>query len=72
LQPQPIPAVQNSDDIIDNWLSTKTTLKFGGVGPGATDDIAKIVRATVGVPIQLVSGYKLDKNLVAKLKDILK
>ncbi len=44
---------------IDNWLSTKTTLKFGGVGPGAaTDDIAKIMRATVGVPIQLVTGYK--------------
>jgi tripartite-type tricarboxylate transporter receptor subunit TctC len=44
---------------IDNWLSSKTTLKFGGVGPGsATDDIAKIVRATVGVPMQLVSGYK--------------
>ena len=44
---------------IDHWLSTKTTLKFGGVGPGAaTDDVAKIVRATVGVPLQLVSGYK--------------
>lgn len=44
---------------IDNWLSAKTTLKFGGVGPGAaTDDVAKIVRATMGVPLQLVSGYK--------------
>jgi len=44
---------------IDNWLATKTTLKFGGVGPGAaTDDVAKIVRAVVGVPLQLVSGYK--------------
>ena len=44
---------------IDNWLSTKTPLKFGGVGPGAaTDDVAKIVRAVVGVPLQLVSGYK--------------
>ena len=44
---------------IDNWLTSKTTLKFGGVGPGAaTDDVAKIVRATVGVPLQLVSGYK--------------
>ncbi|HEX9788582.1 MAG TPA: tripartite tricarboxylate transporter substrate-binding protein [Candidatus Binatia bacterium] len=44
---------------IDNWLAAKTPLKFGGVGPGAaTDDVAKIVRATVGVPIQLVSGYK--------------
>jgi len=44
---------------IDNWLATKKTLKFGGVGPGAaTDDVAKIVRATIGVPMQLVSGYK--------------
>ena len=44
---------------IENWLATKTSLKFGGVGPGAaTDDVAKIVRATIGVPLQLVSGYK--------------
>jgi tripartite-type tricarboxylate transporter receptor subunit TctC len=44
---------------IDHWLSSKMTLKFGGVGPGAaTDDVAKIVRATVGVRMQLVSGYK--------------
>jgi tripartite-type tricarboxylate transporter receptor subunit TctC len=44
---------------IENWLASKNTLKFGGVGPGsATDDIAKVVRATVGVPMQLVSGYK--------------
>ena len=44
---------------IDNWLATKKPLKFGGVGPGAaTDDVAKIVRATIGVPMQLVSGYK--------------
>jgi tripartite-type tricarboxylate transporter receptor subunit TctC len=44
---------------IDGWLASKTTLKFGGVGPGAaTDDVAKVVRATVGAPIQLVSGYK--------------
>jgi tripartite-type tricarboxylate transporter receptor subunit TctC len=42
---------------IENWLASKNTLKFGGVGP-ATDDIAKVVRATVGVPMQLVSGYK--------------
>jgi len=44
---------------IDNWLATKINLKFGGVGPGAaTDDVAKIIRATIGVPLQLVSGYK--------------
>ena len=44
---------------IDQWLSSKTMLKFGGVGPGAaTDDVTKVVRATVGLPIQLISGYK--------------
>ena len=44
---------------VEQWLATKTTLKFGGVGPGAgTDDVPKVVRATVGVPIQLISGYK--------------
>jgi len=44
---------------VEQGLATKTTLKFGGVGPGAgTDDVTKVVRATVGVPIQLISGYK--------------
>jgi len=44
---------------IEQWLAAKTTLKFGGVGPGAgTDDVTKVVRATVGVPVQLISGYK--------------
>src|SRR5262245_36856125 len=44
---------------MEQWLSTRTPLKFGGVGPGtATDDVTKIVRITLGLPIQLVSGYK--------------
>ena len=44
---------------IDQWLSSRTMLKFGGVGAGAgTDDITKIARAIVGLPIQLISGYK--------------
>jgi len=44
---------------MEQWLASKTMLKFGGVGPGAaTDDVTKVVRATVGVPIQLISGYK--------------
>jgi tripartite-type tricarboxylate transporter receptor subunit TctC len=44
---------------VEPWLASKTTLKFGAVGPGtATYDITKIVVATVGLPIQLVSGYK--------------
>ena len=44
---------------MEQWLSSRTPLKFGGVGPGAaTDDITKVVRVTLGLPIQLVSGYK--------------
>jgi tripartite-type tricarboxylate transporter receptor subunit TctC len=41
------------------WLTSKTVLKFGGVGPGsAADDIPKIAAASIGLPIQLVTGYK--------------
>jgi tripartite-type tricarboxylate transporter receptor subunit TctC len=41
------------------WVTSKTVLKFGGVGPGsAADDIPKIAAATIGLPIQLVTGYK--------------
>ena len=44
---------------MEQWLSTKTPVKFGGIGPGtATDDFPKILRATLGLPIQLVTGYK--------------
>jgi len=44
---------------IDQWLASKTVLKFGGVGAGAaTDDTTKVAKAIVGLPIQLISGYK--------------
>jgi len=44
---------------IEQWLSSKTAVKLGGVGVGsATDDIPKVLAATIGLPIQLVSGYK--------------
>jgi tripartite-type tricarboxylate transporter receptor subunit TctC len=44
---------------IEQWLAAKTPVKFGGIGPGtATDDLAKVLRAILGLPIQLVSGYK--------------
>jgi len=44
---------------MDQWMSTKTVLKLGGVGAGsATDDIPKVYMATIGLPAQLVSGYK--------------
>ena len=44
---------------MEQWLAAKTPVKFGGIGPGtATDDFPKIIRATLGLPIQLVTGYK--------------
>jgi tripartite-type tricarboxylate transporter receptor subunit TctC len=44
---------------IDQWLSSKSVIKLGGVGVGsATDDIPKVLAAAIGLPMQLVSGYK--------------
>ena len=34
-------------------------IKFGGIGPGAgSDDIPKILAATINLPAQVVAGYK--------------
>jgi len=44
---------------IEHWLSSKTAVKLGGVGIGsATDDIPKVLGAAIGLPFQMVSGYK--------------
>jgi tripartite-type tricarboxylate transporter receptor subunit TctC len=43
---------------IEQWLSSKTPVKLGGVGAGsATDDIPKILKEAIGLPVQVVSGY---------------
>ena len=42
----------------EQWLSSKTPVKLGGVGAGsATDDIPKLLKEAIGLPMQLVSGY---------------
>lgn len=44
---------------IDQWKAAKTPVKLGGTAPGATpDNSARILHAALGLPIQLVSGYK--------------
>jgi len=44
---------------IEKWMTSKTPVKIGGVAPGtANDDIPKILKATLGLPIQLITGYK--------------
>jgi tripartite-type tricarboxylate transporter receptor subunit TctC len=44
---------------IEKWMASKTPVKLGGVAPGGTPDAnARILKAALGLPIQLVSGYK--------------
>jgi tripartite-type tricarboxylate transporter receptor subunit TctC len=44
---------------IDKWLASKTPVKIGAVAPGSTtDDVPKVLAAAIGVPLQVVSGYK--------------
>ena len=41
------------------WLASKTQLKLGGIAPGtATSDIPRLLMATLGLPAQVVDGYK--------------
>jgi tripartite-type tricarboxylate transporter receptor subunit TctC len=43
----------------DNWMASKKSVKLGGVAPGgATDDVPKVLEATLGLPIRVVTGYK--------------
>jgi tripartite-type tricarboxylate transporter receptor subunit TctC len=44
---------------VEDWFAAKAPVKLGGTAPGSTtDDVAKILKEAVGLPIQLVSGYK--------------
>ncbi len=45
---------------LESWMASKTPVKMGGVAPGAStpDNATKILKAALGLPIQLVTGYK--------------
>jgi len=44
---------------LEQWMASKTAVKLGGVTPGgATDDVPKVLAFALGLPIQVVSGYK--------------
>jgi len=43
---------------MEKWMAAKTPVKVGGIGGGATDEIPKMLKTTLGLPVQLVSGYK--------------
>jgi tripartite-type tricarboxylate transporter receptor subunit TctC len=44
---------------LEKWMSSRTPVKMGGVAQGAApDNTARILKATLGLPLQIVSGYK--------------
>lgn len=44
---------------VDQWIASGRVVKLGGVAPGGgTDDFPKLLKAVLGLPLQLVSGYK--------------
>jgi len=44
---------------VEKWMASKTPVRMGGIAPGILgDQVTKIVKAALGLPIQLVSGYQ--------------
>src|SRR5882724_9643809 len=44
---------------VEKWLASKQVVKFGGIASGTgSDDVPNILKATIGLPLQLVTGYK--------------
>src|SRR5438132_12391303 len=49
---------------IDQWFAAKTPVKLGGEAPRANDsDVPRMLIATLGLPIQLIEGYKGTSNI---------
>jgi tripartite-type tricarboxylate transporter receptor subunit TctC len=43
----------------EQWLASKTVFKLAGSAPGATtDDVAKVLKEAIGLPMRLIAGYK--------------
>jgi tripartite-type tricarboxylate transporter receptor subunit TctC len=44
---------------MEKWRAATTPVKLGGTAPGATpDNTGRVLRIALGLPLQLVSGYK--------------
>ena len=59
---------------IDRWMALKTPVKMGGIAPGTStpDNATRILKAALGLPIQLVTGYKgtADVRLAAESGEV--
>jgi len=42
----------------EQWMAARTPVKLGSTGLGITRDSARVLQAALGLPIQLVRGYK--------------
>lgn len=58
----PVCAVTKASGItsLAKWMASSTPLKLGGVAPGSSnpDNVQRAVKAALGVPMQIVTGYK--------------
>jgi len=59
---------------VEKWMASKTPVKMGGIAPGTStpDNATRIFKAALGLPIQLVTGYKgtADVRLAAENGEI--
>ena len=45
---------------VEKWMTSKTPVKMGGIAPGTStpDNATRVLKAALGLPTQLVTGYK--------------
>jgi tripartite-type tricarboxylate transporter receptor subunit TctC len=44
---------------MEKWMAAKAPVKLGGIAPGASpDNSGRVLKAVLGLPIQVVSGYR--------------
>jgi tripartite-type tricarboxylate transporter receptor subunit TctC len=59
---------------VERWMASKTPVKMGGIAPGTStpDNATRILKAALGLPIQLVTGYKgtADVRLAAEAGEV--
>src|SRR5687768_4962798 len=59
---------------VEKWMASKTPVKIGGIAPGTStpDNATRILKEALGLPIQIVSGYKgtADVRLAAESGEI--
>ena len=61
VQDNPVCALSRTSGVtnMEQWASSKTPIKLGGLSPGnSTSDVARIIQTALNLPVQLVEGYK--------------